>query len=43
MIPPQRIVVVGAGITGLATAYSLLTTTTQPIDVVVLESSFDKR
>jgi protoporphyrinogen/coproporphyrinogen III oxidase len=39
MIPPQRIVVVGAGITGLATAYSLLTTTTQPIDVVVLESS----
>ena len=39
MIPPQRIVVVGAGITGLAAAYSLLTTTTQPIDVVVLESS----
>lgn len=39
MTSPRRIIVVGGGITGLATAYSLLKNAVNPIDVVVLESS----
>ncbi len=39
MTKPQRVVVVGGGITGLTTAYSLLKNTDRPLDVVVLESS----
>lgn len=41
-MPPRRVVVVGAGISGLVTAYRLLQTSNgSPLDVVVVEASPD--
>jgi oxygen-dependent protoporphyrinogen oxidase len=38
MTSPQRVVIVGAGITGLTAAFTLASRSPQPLDIVVLES-----